>query len=109
MSKLLSGRYWLAIGVVSATVGLCLAFFSVAAVGLSVSGSGCGRQCEETVAACTYFAKWFLSLAVFSAVFSVSLIWIQKVPVSGGWRVVITTFNLLMLLVCGVVLFLLAE
>jgi len=88
---------------------LFFAFFAVAATGFAVSGSGCGRQCEETVIAWTSIARSFLTLAVFSAAFSVSLIWMQKVPVSGGWRVVITTFNLLMLLVCGIVLFLLAE
>lgn len=97
-----NGNYWLIGAVVLCAVGISLGLFSLMMVGASVSGSGCGSQCEDSTMIFVIASQLFLGLAVVVSLVSIILAWLTPVPAKNQVSAsVITVVNLVIMLVAG--------
>jgi hypothetical protein len=97
-------RYWLIAALASSGAGLFLAFLSALTIGTGVSGGGCGKQCLESSDHFMLLGKLFLGLAVLFSALSMILEWMQRLEGRIARTVAVTTFNSLVVLICGGVL-----
>ena len=97
-----NGRYWLIGAVVLCAIGISLGLFSLMMVGASVSGSGCGSQCEDSTMTFVVASQLFLGLAMAVALISVILTWLTQTPAQ-QYRpgTTITFINLFVILAAG--------
>lgn len=101
-NALQDGKYWLLGALITGAIGLFLGFLGVMAIGVGVSGSGCGSQCMESVETVALFGQCFLALAFIAAILSIGATWKYQANQMKTWvSVVITVINLFILLLAG--------
>jgi len=106
----LDGRYWAIPAFLACGIGLLLGILGLAMIGAGVSGSGCGKQCSDSVMLFAAIGSGLLGLAILSALVSISLIWFFRYHPPRLWLdIAITLVDLLVLLSAGPALALLVS
>ncbi|WP_139093069.1 MULTISPECIES: hypothetical protein [unclassified Pseudomonas] len=101
---ILSGGFLLVVGMILGVLGLCSAFFGFGVVGAGVSGSGCGDACSKASDFLISLSRYFLGVAILSALLSIRMTWKKSSAVGQrGVKIVMTILNTLVILISGLV------